>query len=125
MHTYPISSFFSPSLSLAHRDTELSRFVRTIDESKPQSSRMDQLLAADTANQRVIDQLNTQVDFLNEQLALREAQLVEVMEKSCSVDDLKLELEMKSKQVAAFKTENEMLSMQLRALDMKIQQVHF
>ena len=38
-----------------------------------------QLLLSETGNRRIIDQLNGQVDFLNEQLALRETEIREGM----------------------------------------------
>lgn len=64
------------------------RFVRNVGTGPADSnsgvasgSRLDQLIAADTANQRVIDQLNVQVDFLNEQLAARETQLADAVSK--------------------------------------------
>jgi hypothetical protein len=63
-----------------------SRFVRTgPQETTPSGSRLEQLIAADSANQRIIDQLNSQVDFLNDQLALREAQLADAVEKLTSI----------------------------------------
>ena len=52
----------------------------------------DQYVAADTANKRIIDQLNGQVDFLNNELAKREAQLVDVNDKLLQYDALRAEL---------------------------------
>lgn len=52
----------------------------------------DQYVAADIANKRIIDQLNSQVDFLNNELAKREAQLVEVNDKLLQYDSVKVEL---------------------------------
>jgi hypothetical protein len=43
----------------------------------------------------LLDQLNQQVDFLNEQLALREAQLVEMGNKLLGRDSLEAELNQK------------------------------
>ena len=40
------------------------------------SSRLDMLVMADGANARIVDQLNGQVDFLNDQLAVRYGQSV-------------------------------------------------
>lgn len=57
--------------------------------------RMEQLEAADVANKRIIDQLNGQVDFLNEQLALREAQLVESADKVREFDGVQTDLKVK------------------------------
>lgn len=47
---------------------------------------------ARACRRRLIDQLNGQVDFLNEQLALREAQLQEAGEKIHEADEGKLRL---------------------------------
>ena len=54
-------------------------------------SRVDQYLASDIANKRLIDQLNGQVDFLNNELAKREAQLVEVNDKLLQYEQLRAE----------------------------------
>ena len=56
-------------------------------------NKTEQLLAADLANKRIIDQLNGQVDFLNEQLAQREAQIAETNDKMLQFDSLQNELE--------------------------------
>ena len=55
------------------------------------AGRVDQLLLADQGNKRLIDQLNSQVDFLNEQLAKREAELIKVAADSSKVEGLQLE----------------------------------
>lgn len=69
-------------LSLVATEAELTKTLNrpetTQNADGAASSQLQQLLAADQGNKRVIDQLNGHVDFLNEQLALREAQLVEV-----------------------------------------------
>lgn len=66
------------------RERELARSQRMLasdpgprgeNEGITSSSRLQHLEAVDVANKRVIDQLNAQVDFLNEQLAARETQL--------------------------------------------------
>lgn len=54
-------------------------------------SRVDQYVASDIANKRLIDQLNGQVDFLNNELAKREAQLVEVNDKLLQYEQLRAE----------------------------------
>jgi hypothetical protein len=57
------------------------------------NTKLQQLVAVDLSNKRIIDQLNGQVDFLNEQLALRETQLVEISTKISQYDALNNELE--------------------------------
>lgn len=91
--------------ALASREQELARSTRMMSSSSVDDayserergamslgSRADQLAAADNANKRIIDQLNGQVDFLNEQLAKREAQAVEAAEKHHQADNIRLEL---------------------------------
>ena len=73
----------SLNAKVASRENELNRSNKQnttgLDgDSLVSGTRVDQLVAADAANRRLIDQLNSHVDFLNEQLAMREAQLVEV-----------------------------------------------
>jgi hypothetical protein len=73
-------------ISLTATEAELAKTLNRSDATQnadgspavTSSTQLQQLLAADQGNKRVIDQLNGHVDFLNEQLALREAQLVEV-----------------------------------------------
>ena len=73
-------------ISLTATEAELAKTLNRPDttqnaDGSPTAAswtQLQQLLAADQGNKRVIDQLNGHVDFLNEQLALREAQLVEV-----------------------------------------------
>ena len=73
-------------LSLTATEAELAKTLNRSDATQnadgslavTSSIQLQQLLAVDQGNKRVIDQLNGHVDFLNEQLALREAQLVEV-----------------------------------------------
>lgn len=50
---------------------------------------------SDVANKRIIDQLNAHVDFLNEQLAFREAQIKELHLQIQESESLKMELNMK------------------------------
>ncbi len=90
--------------AIASREQELSRstklmsivssnYVDSADAgSLLPSNRTDQLLAADVANKRTIDQLNGQVDFLNEQLAQREEQLVRINDKLLRFDAVQTEL---------------------------------
>ena len=77
--------------SVHNREMELARTSRASDVGEG-TTRLEQLAAADASNKRIIDQLNGQVDFLNEQLALREAQLVESSAKVERADDLEMQL---------------------------------
>lgn len=96
------------SSAVAAREQELARSSKLIaSTSSTSATRMgeggasihlssnmqDQYAAADTANKRIIDQLNGQVDFLNAELAKREAQLVEVSDKLMQYESLKMELQ--------------------------------
>jgi hypothetical protein len=97
--------------TVAAREHELSRGTRmtiTSDSSSSSnannaaaggdasgSGRAEQLELSDVANKRIIDQLNGQVDFLNEQLALREAQLVESADKAREFDSVQADLAVK------------------------------
>ena len=56
------------------------------------SYKAEQFVAADIANKRIIDQLNGQVDFLNNELARREAQLIENNDKMLQFESLRIEL---------------------------------
>lgn len=67
--------------ALSRREEEILKYARksgALDATANEDElRIQNLLAADTSNQRIIEQLNGQVDFLNEHLALRERQLAE------------------------------------------------
>lgn len=86
------------------KDHELNRDARLIDTHRSltgdsrggagdgfgdagSSSRLHQLMASETHNRTLIDQFNGQIDFLNEQVALREAQLVEMGNKLKATED--------------------------------------
>ena len=56
---------------------------------------LEQLEAVDIANRRLIDQLNGQVDFLNEQLALRDAQIKDMTSLARSADQFKYDVGVK------------------------------
>jgi hypothetical protein len=73
----------------------MSRSVQHGD-STTLDSKLEMLVMADSANNRIIDQLNGQVDFLNDQLALREAQLSDIGEKLLNAQELKIECENRS-----------------------------
>lgn len=104
------------------RELELARSSHVADLSPDgtTSGRTEQLFAADAANKRIIDQLNGQVDFLNEQLALREAQLVETADKIIRADELQVELNQKSIMYEKARTQNAELAAQLRAMEFKV-----
>ena len=53
------------------------------------------LEAVDIANKRLIDQLNGQVDFLNEQLALKEAQVKDMTALARASEQFKYDLKVK------------------------------
>ena len=65
-------------------------------DSTTMDSKLEMLVMADSANNRIIDQLNGQVDFLNDQLALREAQLADIGDKLLNAHELKIECENRS-----------------------------
>jgi chromosome segregation ATPase len=84
------------------REQELTRSSRMLtvlsagqvdsENAVAPSNRTEQLLAADVANKRVIDQLNGQVDFLNEQLARAQEELRQGDAKIRRFDSVKGEL---------------------------------
>jgi chromosome segregation ATPase len=102
------------------RELELSRSAHAAEMSDGSVNRTEQLYAADVANKRIIDQLNGQVDFLNEQLALREAQLVETADKIIRADELQVELNQKNILYEKARTQNSELASQLRAMEFKV-----
>lgn len=82
--------------------------------------KMEMLVMADSANARIIDQLNGQVDFLNDQLATREAQLASLSEKLLGAQELRLECDNRGKLLDASREENAMLIAELRELEDKV-----
>ena len=102
------------------RELELARSTRASDLEDAGTSKAEQLLAADASNKRIIDQLNGQVDFLNEQLALREAQLVDSANKITRADEVQLEFATKTNQLEMTRGEVKILSSQLRIAESKI-----
>lgn len=95
-------------LSVAAREQELTRASRVIGNAaaRIQTVNGDNLVmtnvasgfeqnALDTANKRIIDQLNGQVDFLNSQLAFREAQLTTLHTQVSEYNNMKIELNAK------------------------------
>jgi len=111
--------------SVQARELELTRTCRAPDSEGGVSHSMnEQLMAADAANKRIIDQLNSQVDFLNEQLALRETQLVESADKIIRADELQLECNAKTSMLDRLRSDNSALASQLRALEHKLAEVN-
>ena len=107
--------------SVEARENELTRFARdsTTADGSLNQSRLDQLIAADVANKHLIDQMNSQVDFLNEQLALREAQYSETVDKALEAERLQLEVHHKDSLLEAAESNNKILSEQMRGLESK------
>ena len=83
-------------------------------------SKMDMLLMADGANARIIDQLNGQVDFLNDQLAMRESQIAELSEKLLGAQEIRQECEDRGALLDASREENAVLVAELRELEERV-----
>lgn len=88
--------------SIRRREQELGRNILTITENSIRGNILDPtdpngklelLTMTNGANERIIDQLNGQVDFLNAQLAVREAQLAELADKATTLEEVKMEYE--------------------------------
>ncbi len=82
--------------------------------------RLEQLITADTANKRIIDQLNGQVDFLNEQLAIREFQVTEMAVAQKNLKAVQDESEYRLVVTEQLRKDNQLLSSQLRFLENKV-----
>ena len=122
--------------SLSAREQELSRAGRLIGDAvslspNPASSApslshsyydsiANSTSVVEAANKRIIDQLNGQVDFLNDQLAQREAQVAVMGGRLGKVEGLESELEMKESMVDTLKEENAHLIERVRALEKKV-----
>ncbi|CAM9818746.1 unnamed protein product, partial [Ectocarpus sp. 12 AP-2014] len=75
-------------------EEERARLEKQVESREEEIARLGRQAGSDTniekvtlahayeANQRIVDQLNDQVDFLNRQLATREAQLAEAREEA-------------------------------------------
>ena len=81
---------------------------------------MQNMLAADVSNQRIIEQLNGQVDFLNEHLALRETQLGECAGELQRVRELQAEHDYRGVQLEQAREHTALLTGQLRALEGRV-----
>jgi hypothetical protein len=82
--------------SVALREEEVHRVTRESESLETgmggvTDSRLEQIVAADHANKRIIDQLNGQVDFLNEQLARRETELMQISDRVSTFDELQVD----------------------------------
>jgi len=110
--------------AVTSREKELERhakiFIDNGSDTNFASSKMEQLMTADGSNRRIIDQLNSQVDFLNEQLALREAQLVDASEKLMIADSTIVENLQKSKLLEDERSRNSQMSAKIIALEKKL-----
>lgn len=80
----------------------------------------DQFAAADLANKRIINQLNGQVDFLNNELAKRESQLIAVNDKLMQYDTLKKELQERAQMLDQFRKKYTQVHGRMRALEQKL-----
>ena len=109
------------ALGLAATEAELAKSVKGTGQERAQgdagASLLQQLQAADVGNKRVIDQLNGHVDFLNEQLALREAQLVEASSQIMRAENVQTELVAKSRLLDQLKQDNSTLIGQLKVAE--------
>ena len=112
---------------VASREKELERhakiFIDNGNDTNFASSKIDQLMTADGSNRRIIDQLNSQVDFLNEQLALREAQLVDASEKLMLADSTVVESLHKTRLLEEERSRNSKLSAQIIALEKRLTEI--
>lgn len=81
--------------SLARREEEILKYARksgVLDATAgTDEMRIQNMIAADVSNKRIIEQLNGQVDFLNEHLALRERQLAESAREIAGTRELRAE----------------------------------
>ncbi len=122
--------------AVASREQELSRSTKLMNmvsgsstdqptSGSVPSNRLDQLLAADTANKRVIDQLNGHVDFLNEQLAHKEEQLLQGSEKLRRFDALQAEMTQRASMLEQARRENNQLITRMRSLEQKVRPAVF
>lgn len=74
----------------------------------------------EAANKRIIDQLNGQVDFLNDQLAQREAQIALMTRKWAAVEQLESDLDVRNAHIDNLKEENSRLAERVRGLERKV-----
>lgn len=91
--------------ALTAREQELARSSKLITSTTAKAATMpgasvevsshqlQQSAVADVANARIVNQLNGQIDFLNEQLAQKEAQLAECYEKVALSERYRIDLQ--------------------------------
>ena len=112
--------------SLATREQEIARAGKLVATESTSTSKTATLslsvnpAVTEIANKRIIDQLNSQVDFLNDQLAFREAQLSAIHHRINEVDDMRAELDAKTLSVEKMKDENSRLTNRIQKLEQKV-----
>lgn len=118
--------------SLASRDEEFIRLTKLVNTPKYESpsdmmntgsytdSRTEQILQTNQANKRIIDQLNSQIDFLNEQLAIREDQVVKTADVSHELNVLQADHKQLLTHHEDLKLLNAKLVGQVQALEKKL-----
>lgn len=112
--------------SITVRENELVRTGKHLtalgdtESNLPIPSRMDQLAAADESNRRIIDQLNSQIDFLNEVLSKVESQLIEATDKIGKTDSLELELQQANRLLENESNVNKRLNIQVVELEKRV-----
>lgn len=113
--------------SISIRDQELARAGRLIGDGAQSPADLTTHLVsgaevAQSANKRIIDQLNSQVDFLNDQLAQREAQLALISRKWNAFESLESDLAMRNATIKSLKDDNTQLIERVRTLEKKVSQ---
>lgn len=117
--------------AIASREQELSRSGKLLSAMSSNytdsgtagimpSNRQEQLLAADTHNRRIIDQLNGQVDFLNDELAKAQQELRQVGDKLRSFEAVQMELSQRTMLLDSARKEAAQLSSKLRQMEQKV-----
>eukprot|EP01041_Mallomonas_annulata_P013374 gene13374-28342_t len=97
------------------REQELNRNVLNFNIDS--SSSQDQMQLQVQNNQRVIDHLNGQVDFLNEQLAKKEFMIANIGQQNVDIEALKNECLYRGKQLDECTALNTSLASQLHQLE--------
>jgi chromosome segregation ATPase len=76
--------------------------------------------AADIANKRIMDHLNTNVDYLNDQVAQKEAQIKQLHNELLETETLKMELNSKIIALERIEDEKNRLTIRLQAAEKKV-----
>jgi chromosome segregation ATPase len=76
--------------------------------------------AADIANKRIMDHLNTNVDYLNDQVAQKEAQIKQLHNELLETETLKMELNSKNIALERVEDEKNRLTIRLQAAEKKV-----